>query len=84
MAPFRAEVVAQDGGLAMRFGVSFNVYDSSRSDAETPAIPLHPLGGDRFKAQDPSSVLDVVQFVPGSDGRMKFCAPMPFHLLARV
>jgi CubicO group peptidase (beta-lactamase class C family) len=85
LTPFRAQVISRDGGLAMRVSVGFSVYDSISADAEGVAASLIRLGGNRFKAaESPFPGIDVVSFIPGPDGRMKFCAAIPYNLMARV
>lgn len=85
LTPFQAQVVARDGGVALRFSITFSVYDSIRPEDEAPFTPLTPLGDHRFRAAGATQAgIDEVRFIPGPDGRMKFCAAVPYNLMARA
>lgn len=86
LKPFRAEIFARDEGLALRLSRTSRIYDNTLLENEAPIVPLHPLDGDSFEVEGLRADLPKteVRFVPGQDGRMRFFAPMPFHLLART
>jgi CubicO group peptidase (beta-lactamase class C family) len=84
MSPHRAEVRAKDGALAIRLGETFSVYDSSQATEDAPATMFEFVGGHRFKPADPSYPFGAIEFIPGPDGRMKFCGMLPLNLMARV
>jgi CubicO group peptidase (beta-lactamase class C family) len=87
LSPLRAEVLARDAGLVLRFSWGARIYDNSVLADEAPAILLHPLGDHAFEVEGailPQVATTEVRFVPGPDGRMRFFAPLAAHLLARV
>jgi CubicO group peptidase (beta-lactamase class C family) len=73
---FRYEVIARDGGLALRMGMNGRKMSDLLDFEFSPAATLHPLGNHLFEREFPSGATPLnraVRFVkPDATGRMRF------------